>query len=102
MLERGFGLRYSAFFRVSAFASSSLELHAEWLQFVTAVALSFVCFWLGQVRNSDLDGWRRMVLSRYTPSLRQPDTFFLPQSGAMLTNLSVEWAFSQLDLFAPF
>ena len=30
----------------------------------SAVALSFVCFWLGQVRNSDLDGWRRMVLSR--------------------------------------
>ncbi len=29
----------------------------------SAVALSFVWFWLGQVRNSDLGGWRRVVLS---------------------------------------
>ena len=30
------------------------------------------------------------------------ETFFLAQPGAMLTNLSVEWPFSQMDLFAPF
>jgi hypothetical protein len=71
MPERGFGLRYSAFFRVSALG---------------------IRIWAAG------GGWS----CPDTPSLRQPETFFLPQSGAMLTNLTVEWAFSQLDLFAPF
>jgi hypothetical protein len=70
MPERGFGLRYSAFFRVSALG---------------------IRIWAAG------DGW----YCPDTPSLRQPETFFLPQPGAMLTNLSVEWPFSQGDLFAP-